>query len=122
MQRTMKTVTFSIPVEIYTNQPIDINLDTFGEDLQYDGFQDGRHPFYREMLGLAMSKMLECSLGDTILKHFTAIYGNEMVVEETADSRSETSRAYKEMWAWMDKHKPTVTALQEDWQVSSEDR
>lgn len=122
MNRTMKTVTISFPVEIYTNQPIDINLDTFGGDLQHDRFEDGRYPFYREMLGLALSKMLEGSLGDIVLKHFTAIHGNEMVVKETVNSRSETSRAYMEMWAWIEKHKPVVTALQEDWRVHSEDR
>lgn len=122
MNRTMKTVTFSIPVEIVTNHPININLDMFGKDLEYDGYEDGRHPFYREMLGLALSEMLKSSLGSVVLKHFDAIHGLKMVVEENSDGRTETSLSYKRYLEWLEMQKPTVTALQEDWQVSSEDR
>lgn len=122
MTRLNKTITISFPVEIWSETDLDVLLDNLGKDLERDGWEDGRHPFYREMLVLSLSTLLKGSLWEKIQQHMTNRYGNEMVVSETENGRSETSKAYLETCAWFDKHKPTVSVLHEDWHINTEDR
>lgn len=115
MSKTEYVLTLQIPIELWSNTGSANALCDAEKFLEDDGYEDGRHPFDREMFTLALSRMLRHAAFKSVCRLMDQKYGARHMTE-TEDGAYNT--AYRAAEDWIRDDFKSVVVEQEDWKVS----
>lgn len=113
MDRTKYVLTLKIPVEVWADTGHASALCDTKTVLEDSGYQDGRHPFAREMFVRGLSEMLRHAAFESVQRMMTLKYGDERVQVENGDYL----RSYAEASKWMEGDLKSIGVDQDGWQV-----